>query len=195
MSHLGAVTGEPGLAAGGLVLVAWSVLATRLCAARALLLGALVLAAALALSVLEPAAVLYLPPLAIYAALGALFGASLRRGREPMVSRFARIERGAELPPDLARYTRVLTVLWVAFFAAMACASLALALWAGVTAWSLFTNVIGYVLVAAFFAGEYAYRRRRYRHYRHAGFVEFLRRIPSYRIWAGPPRERPADGR
>lgn len=195
LSHLSAVTGEPGAAAAGLVLVAWSVLATQTRALRAVPIGALVLALAAAATLLVPAAVLYAPPLAVFVTLGALFAASLRRGREPMISRFARIERGGELPPDLARYTRTLTRLWVVFFAAMACASLGLALWASVAAWSAFTNLIGYLLVATFFVGEYAYRRAHFRHYRHAGFVDFLRRIPSYRLGGGPPRERPADGR
>lgn len=195
MSHLGAVTGRPGVAAAGLLLVAWSLLAARARAGRAVLFGALALAVAVTGTILAPATVLYVPPLAVYLGLGVYFGASLRRGREPVVSRFARVEHGAELPPDLVRYTRTLTSLWVVFFGVMACVSLGLALWGGMEAWSVFTNLVDYVLVATFFVGEYLYRRMRFRHYRHVGFVEFLRRIPSYRIGAGPPHERAADGR
>lgn len=195
LSHLGAVTGQPGLAAAGLLLVAWSLLATRLRAGQAALYGALALALAVAVTLLMPAAVLYAPPLAVYLALGALFAASLRRGREPIVSRFARIEHGGALPADLLRYTRGLTGLWVAFFAVMACTSLGLALWGSAESWSLFTNLIGYLLVAAFFLGEYLYRRLRYRHYPHPGLVEFLRRLPSYRVVGGLPQEGTADGR
>lgn len=195
LSHLGAITGEPGFAAGAVGLVAWGASTARLPAGRAALLGALVLALAAIAALIVPVVVLYLPPLAIYPGLGALFAVSLRRGREPIVSRFARLERGGgELPPDLLSYTRVLTVLWVLFFAIMGCVSLGLALWASVETWSLFTNLIGYLLVAAFFVGEYFYRRQRYRHYRHGDFVEFLRRIPSYRLGAEARHGRPVDG-
>ncbi len=195
LSHLSAVTGEPGLAAVALALVAWGLFAARMRPLLAALLGALVLALGLALTVLFPAAVLYVPPLAIYLGLCATFAASMRRGREPMVSLFARLERGGELPPELVRYTRILTGLWVLFFAAMASVSLGLALWGTVDAWSIFTNFVSYVLLALFFVAEYLFRRWRYPNHQHAGLVEFLRRIPSYRIGARQPGGRGADGR
>ena len=120
-------------------------------------------------------------PLAVNLALCWLFGRTLAAGREPMIARFARLERGAELPPDLARYARALTAVWAGFFAAMAAVSLGLALWGSVLAWSLFTNVINYALVALFFVGEYAYRRVRFRHYRHPSPLEVMRRLHTYR--------------
>ena len=120
-------------------------------------------------------------PLAVNLALCALFGRTLAAGREPMIARFARLERGDELPPDLARYARALTVAWTGFFAAMAAVSLGLALWGSVLAWSLFTNVINYALVALFFVGEYVVRRVRFRHYRHLNPIEVARRLHTYR--------------
>jgi len=120
-------------------------------------------------------------PLAVNLALCWLFGRTLAAGREPMIARFARIERGAELPADLARYARALTAAWTGFFFAMAAVSLGLALWASVAAWSLFTNVINYALVALFFVGEYMVRRIRFRHYRHLSPIEVMRRLHTYR--------------
>jgi len=120
-------------------------------------------------------------PIVLNLALGALFGRTLASGREPMIARFARIERGGELPPDLARYTRSLTVAWTAFFVVMAATSLGLALWGTVFAWSLFTNVVNYLLVGLFFVAEYVYRRVRYRHHQHASPSEVLRRLHTYR--------------
>jgi uncharacterized membrane protein len=194
MSHLGAVSGEPRWAVTGLALLAWGVLAARVRGLLAALLGLLALGLGLAVSAVSPEAVLYAPPLALYVGLGALFAATLRPGDEPMVSRFARIERGGELPADLARYTRTLTVLWVLFFAAMAATSFALALAGSIEAWSLFTNLLAYALLAVFFLGEYLYRRFRFRHHTHAGFVEFLSRLSTYRLGAGPRRGKLADG-
>ncbi len=120
-------------------------------------------------------------PLAINLALCALFGRTLAAGREPMIARFARLERGGELPDDLARYARALTVAWTGFFAAMAAVSLSLALWGSVLAWSLFTNVVNYALVALFFVGEYVVRRIRFRHYHHLSPIEVVRRLHTYR--------------
>lgn len=120
-------------------------------------------------------------PLAVNLALCWLFGRTLAAGREPMIARFARLERGAELPADLARYARALTAAWTGFFFAMAAVSLSLALWGSVLAWSLFTNVINYALVALFFVGEYVVRRIRFRHYRHLSPIEVMRRLHTYR--------------
>ena len=120
-------------------------------------------------------------PLAVNLALCGLFGRTLAAGREPMIARFARLERGEALPADLARYTRRLTVAWTVFFAMMAATSLALAAWGPLAVWSLFTNVINYALVALFFVGEYAVRRVRFRHYRHLSPIEVVRRLHTYR--------------
>jgi uncharacterized membrane protein len=120
-------------------------------------------------------------PIAVNLGLCALFGRTLAVGREPMIARFARLERGAELPPDLARHARILTALWTAFFALMAAISGGLAAWGSTFAWSLFTNVINYLLVALFFVAEYAYRRLRFRHYRHLSPWEIARRLHQYR--------------
>jgi len=187
VSHLSAVTGEPRWAGLGFALLAWGVLAPQMRATRAAMVGLLLLGLGFGGAELFPAAVLYAPPLVLYLALCAVFAATLRRGEEPMVSRFARAARGGLLPLDLARYTRTLTGLWSAFFALMAAVSLGLALSAPMVTWSLFTNLISYVLLALFFVGEYLYRRSRFRHHEHAGFVEFVRRLPTYRLWTRPP--------
>jgi uncharacterized membrane protein len=120
-------------------------------------------------------------PLAVNLALCWLFGRTLAAGREPMIARFARLERGEPLPDDLARYARRLTVAWAVFFATMAAISLALAAWGPLAVWSLFTNVINYALVALFFVGEYVVRRLRFRHYRHLSPIEVVRRLHTYR--------------
>jgi uncharacterized membrane protein len=112
-----------------------------------------------------------------------LFARTLRGGSEPLITRFARVERGGQLPAELARYTRRLTIAWAAFFALMAATSAALALWGSFAAWSLFTNVLNYALVVVFFVAEYAYRRVRYRQYPHASPADVVRRLHAYRPW------------
>lgn len=160
-----------------------AVLGVFLWAAASRRAGAFALAAALAgllggLAFAAPALLLFAPPVLINAALACVFGASLRPGRDPVISLFAGMEQGA-LPPDLARYTRLLTWIWTGLFAAMAGIALALALFGSLALWSTFTNLVAYALVAALFVGEYLYRRWRYRQYRHATLIELAANVRS----------------
>src|SRR4029434_6742381 len=93
-------------------------------------------------------------PVAINLALAALFAWTLRPGVEPMIARFARRERGT-LEPELRGYTRRLTVVWVAFFVAMAAIAAWLSLAGWTAAWLAFALVGNYALIAALLVGEY----------------------------------------
>lgn len=141
------------------------------------------LAAAVVL-VLEPRAdwLLYVPPVAINLALCWLFGRTLVGGRTPLIARFALMEQGT-LTDELAVYTRRLTWLWTLLFAGAALASVVLALSGSRDAWSLFTNLVNYLLVAALFLGEFVYRRVRFRNYRHQPLLQLLRNVRRARLF------------
>lgn len=128
------------------------------------------------LYILRPEWLLYTMPVLINLLLCFLFGRTLRAGAEPFISRIARLERG-ELPLELAVYTRRLTWMWAVFFALMALACFYLAVFAPLALWSLFTNLVIYLLVGLLFFGEFAYRRLRYRHYLHASPLQVIGRI------------------
>ena len=113
-------------------------------------------------------------PVVINLALAALFASTLREGAEPMIARFARRERGT-LEPELRGYTRRLTVVWIAFFVAMAAIAAGLSLAGWTTAWLVFALVGNYALIAALLVGEYLYRRRRFTHLQHASPLEMWR--------------------
>lgn len=180
LNHLAATRAEPRWAALGLALVLWVFSAGSHWMVRSATFAA-ALAAAWALAAWASAVLLYVPPVAINLALAVFFGATLRPRHEPLVSRFARMTRGRRLPEELARYTRCLTVAWTAFFLLMAAISIQLAVFASVDAWSLFTNVLNYLLVALFFVLEYVYRRLRYRHHAHLSPREMVRRLRDYK--------------
>jgi uncharacterized membrane protein len=127
--------------------------------------------------VADAEALLKLPPVAINLALAVWFGRTLAPGEEPMISWFARLVRGTDLAPDLARYTRYSTVVWTAFFVSMAAAAAALALLAAPETWSLFANGIDYLLVGVLFVGEYVFRRLRYRHHEHRALIDVVRTV------------------
>lgn len=122
-----------------------------------------------------PSLLLYVPPAALNGAFGVFFAVTLAPGREPRIASFARLERGGDLPPDLARYTRRLTWLWTMFFFVSAAVGLLLAVSAPLAVWSAFVNVASYVAVAALFVGEYLYRKLRFPHYRHAPLATLMR--------------------
>jgi len=112
---------------------------------------------------MAPATLLFLPPVCVNLGLAWVFGHTLAPGREPLITRFARLESPQ---PDAAvlTYTRRLTWVWVVFFLAMAAVSAALAASGAREAWVWFTAVGNYLCVAALFAVEYFYRRRRFPH-------------------------------
>ena len=58
-------------------------------------------------------------------------------------------------------------------------------------AWSLFSNVLNYLLVVLFFALEYLYRRLRYRHHSHASPLQMIRRLRGYKVLARSATEAP----
>jgi uncharacterized membrane protein len=112
---------------------------------------------------------MYLPPIVIPLSVLVLFARSLRAGQIPIVTRVARQIRGS-LPPELERYTRLVTQCWVGLLISMALASLLFALFATPEFWSLMTNVIQYLLLAAIFLFEYLFRRWHFRHLEHESF-------------------------
>ena len=105
---------------------------------------------------------LFLPPVLISLLLLIVFARSLLPGREPLVTRIARYERG-QLSSEFASYTRRVTWLWTGFMFFMALETLLLAAYASVEVWSLFANVLNYVFIGALFLVEYIYRVVRFR--------------------------------
>jgi uncharacterized membrane protein len=108
-------------------------------------------------------AALYGVPHAVaYVFLLCLFGRTLARGREPLITRLARHTHGT-LSPDMTRYTRRLTLAWCVFFAAQLATSALLLRFASIESWSLFINVLNFPLLGLMFAADYLYRMIRYR--------------------------------
>jgi uncharacterized membrane protein len=190
--HLAVESGNPGwmpiitAMAAICVIAIWSV-ATGTIAAVIVGLGAAGLLALLAL--VAPSALVFGPPIVINAALCALFARSLRRGYEPVISVFARLEH-VTLPQELARYTRGLTWLWTILFLGLATAALLLAVYASLSAWSWFVNCATYVAVAGLFVGEYLYRRIRFPDYRHASLLTHFRNVRTRTPWRSGPHHK-----
>ncbi|MEZ5465832.1 MAG: ketosynthase [Lysobacteraceae bacterium] len=151
---------------------------------------------------------LMLPPVLFPGALGLYFARSLGRDRMPLIERIVRAIHGGELPdPRIPPYARRLTLTWALLLLGLAGWSLWLALMAtpggllstlGATPpwpqplarWSLFANLLNYVIIAAFFLLEYAWRRRQFPNQPYDGIADFFGRVarldPSF--WRGGDR-------
>ncbi|WP_052338319.1 hypothetical protein [Luteimonas huabeiensis] len=139
---------------------------------------------------------LLLVPVAFIGLIAWVFARTLRAGRQPLIARIVGAlegRPGEALAPELAAYTRALTAAWAWLLGLLALFNLVLAAIAvpdgllaslGVappvsitrTQWSWCANLLNYGVVAGMFAGEYAYRARRFPG-RYAGFGDFLRRM------------------
>lgn len=101
-------------------------------------------------------------PVLINAVLLASFASSLRG--TPLVERFARMQ-DPELGPEQVRYCRAVTVVWCTFFLLNGALSAALALYASVASWALYTGLVAYLLIGLLATAEYVVRKARFRAY------------------------------
>jgi len=127
---------------------------------------------------------LLLLPVVVNLYLFAVFARSLRSDL-PAIERFARTV-DPDLPDFCVPYCRKVTLVWCAFLLANALVALALALAGPVAWWTLYTGVVGYVLMGALFAGEFVVRKLWFRHYK-GGLVDrvFARVFPAERTKNG----------
>jgi uncharacterized membrane protein len=103
--------------------------------------------------------------------LGLAFGSTLAPGATPLVSRLAATVHGP-LDPDMAAYTRGVTLAWTVFFATMTTASLVLYLGGHAWWWSVLANFLTLPAVVLMFVIEYAIRRLRFPAFEHASLMD-----------------------
>ncbi|WP_439389639.1 hypothetical protein [Ideonella sp. YS5] len=94
----------------------------------------------------------------IHAVLGLVFGATLRPGHVPMITKVALRVHGDRMLPAMHTYTRQVTVAWVAYFGVMVSTSLALYAWAPWSWWSAFANLATPVALVLMFIAEWRLR-------------------------------------
>ena len=139
---------------------------------------------------------LLLVPVAFIGLVAWMFGRTLRPGRIPLITRIVTVLDDVapeRMEPDLAAYTRALTLAWAVLLLVLGVVNLALAMIASPdgllaelglaspvtitrTQWSWFANLFNYGFIAAFFVVEFQYRKRRFPG-RYPSFAGFLRRL------------------
>ena len=138
---------------------------------------------------------LMLPPVLFNLAVGLYFARSLAPGRMPLIERIVRaLNEGQVHDPEVPAYARAWTRAWAGILLTLAAINAVLALLAEpkglllsfglappvsvpLELWSLFANLLNYLIVAVVFVGEYLYRSRRFPHSDYGGFLGFLKRV------------------
>lgn len=109
------------------------------------------------LTPLQTLQLFYLPPVAILLMLWWLFASSLLPGREPLVTRIAaRLHQ--RLSPALRRYTRAVTWGWLVVLSLLLVELTWLGCCASPVWWSLFANLLNYLILALVFLVEIGLR-------------------------------------
>jgi uncharacterized membrane protein len=201
LAHVAALSGRPGLIAAS---IGWLVVLALLPSLRRRNTAAWTALAAASIGLYAiagspaPRLLQFLPPILMIGLMAWVFGTTLRRGRMPLIERIIRTLNGPQddLSDDVIRYAHRLTAVWTALFVVLAVINTALALCADpgglllsfgvqpavtlpLELWSLFANVLNYLLVAALFVGEFAFRRRRFPQQPYRGLLDFTGRVAS----------------
>lgn len=188
LAHLFTTTSQPTALGAAASTAPWALLAlvvTWRSAHRLLAIAACVLLVALAWTYwpwLErnTAWVYYLQHVAMFVALGAAFGVSLRPGQEALCTRFARVVEGT-LSPLGEAYSRSVTLAWAMFCAALVVASTLLFFFAPLPAWSIFANLLTLPLVGTMFVAESLVRVRVCPELGHGGVLrDAVRSVQAY---------------
>lgn len=175
--HVAVSVDRPSLGLAALALLVVTTVLPRLRTLAARSCAAIVIGgAALGLTVLGDAAAsaIRLPPIILTGAMFAAFAGSLREGATPLVTMIS-LRMGATPSPALHRYTRNVTRAWSVFLLAILVECVLLAALAPADLWSLFTNVLNYAAIGAFFVVEYFVRRLSLPTQPHPGLIRFLR--------------------
>jgi uncharacterized membrane protein len=110
---------------------------------------------------------------AAYCGLLIWFCRSLRPGREPAVTGFARRVRRS-MPAKVVRYTRQVTIAWCLFFAAQLLVSAALLASAPIGIWVTFVKLLNVPLLVAMMLAEFGCRLILFRHEPHTSLINTL---------------------
>lgn len=100
-------------------------------------------------------------PVAINLVFLSSFASTLRAGSQPMIERFARLQ-DPDLTPDKQAWCRLWTIIWCVFFVLNGGTSGLLGWLAPLEWWTIYTGLIGYILSGILMGSEWILRRRRF---------------------------------
>jgi len=213
MAHMAAITGRQDLVAASIGLLVALVLLPGLRRGSMLAWVVLPVAALALLAAVQSGrgmALLFIPPVLINGFMAWVFGRTLAPGSTPLIERIVHAMHGpgaGTVTAAMLVYARHVTVFWAGLLSALTIVNLLLAALASpggllliagldpvvtvpLAVWSLFANVLNYVIVAAAFVVEYAARRRRFPQQPYSGFVDFTRKLAAHEALFRPTSDR-----
>lgn len=99
------------------------------------------------------------------------FAQTLFGDRTPIITTLARTIH-PDMPDEVVRYTRKVTIAWAIFFAMQVLVSLIIFYVASIETWSMFANILNWPLVILMFVVEYICRKRVNPDFKHATIKE-----------------------
>jgi uncharacterized membrane protein len=138
----------------------------------------------------RPFWMIYLPPTLIDFVVAYIFARTLFRGRMPLIEYYMRVVH-PELPPHLIRHARRLSALWASVMTALGVIAAVLALAGYIELWSVFVNLVSYLVVAGVFMLEYLYRLAFFPREWHTSPLQILQVLRRTRPWRTRAGERP----
>lgn len=128
--------------------------------------------------------VLYVPPIIIPLLIWSGFMRTLLPGQVPLVTAIG-VQTHGQLPPEIERYTRQVTIFWAVFLAILTLWAAAMPWLLSDTVWSLFSNFLNYALVALMFLAEFIYRRWRFSDFEQPSLRQYLKIVFQSRVPKG----------
>lgn len=127
----------------------------------------------------------------VHLCLGAVFGATLRRGQQALITKLAERVHW-RLTAELSRYTRNVTWAWTAYFVAMAIVSVTLYAAAPFHTWAIFANLATPLTLGAMFVGEHVLRYRLHPEFERISVLDAMRAYAAHGgVDAGPRSVQP----
>ncbi|MBN1378381.1 MAG: hypothetical protein JXA04_04020 [Gammaproteobacteria bacterium] len=117
--------------------------------------------------------IFYLPPILIPALVASVFVRSLLPGNKALITGIVERARGP-IKDNIRAHTVLLTKIWAVLLIAMTIFALLISWLASEWLWSIYTNFISYILVAALLVGDFFYRRMRFKDHNHPGFCQYI---------------------
>lgn len=111
------------------------------------------------------------------------FGVTLLPGREPLITRFRRLERG-EVPAPLKVYTRRVTLAWAIFLAVLAVGNIIVGAFFVTDSMQWLVAVLNPAILIGFHFVEHVYRGQRYRHFGPYPIFRTIKVLMQHKAWA-----------
>lgn len=143
-------------------------------------LGLIVLALRVDFLLSHAAWLYFLQHIGAMAALGLMFGSTLRTHESALCSRIAQFAVGAALDARYVQYTWRVTLAWTIYFVASALISVVLFFASSLEIWSLFATILTPISVPVMFGCEYLIRLRALPNRPHFSIAQTIQSYQKY---------------